>query len=98
MFGVLLLGISGWIWYWILSIPHKIAVYENGQIEFVSFLRSKRIAPLEIELIKPEATQFGFLIVKTSRGKIRLLNQFDGFHDFIAYLKAHNPSVQLRGC
>ena len=52
----------------------------------------------EIESIKPYSSQFGFLIVRTSGGKIRLLNQFDGFHDFILKLKTANPAVELRGC
>ncbi len=96
--GIFLLGISGWFWYWVLSIPRRIVVSESGQIEFVSLLRRRRTVPLEIESITPEPTQFGFLVVKTSRGKIRILNQFDEFHEFLADLKARNPSVTLRGC
>lgn len=30
--------------------------------------------------------------------KIRLLSQFDGFHEFVARLKAANPRIELRGC
>jgi hypothetical protein len=33
---------------------------------------------MEIESIKQETFQFGFLIVETKKGKIRLLNQFNG--------------------
>ena len=97
-FGILWLGMVGWNWYWVLSIPHKITVSEAGEITFVSLLRRRSVSGAEIESIKPDRIQFGFLLVKTARRRIRLLNQFDDFHDFIANLKAINPSVELRGC
>jgi len=98
LFGIFWLAILCWLWYVILSIPHRITVHADDQIEFVSILRRKQFLPLEIKSIKPEASQFGFLAVKTNRGKVRLLNQFDGFHEFLTNLKAKNPSVELRGC
>ena len=97
-FGIFWLAIVCWLWYVILSLPHTIAVHADDQIEFVSIIRRKRFLPLEIKSIKPEASQFGFLVVQTNRGKVRLLNQFDGFHDFLTNLKSKNPSVELRGC
>lgn len=98
LFGIFWLTILGWVWYVVLSIPHRIVVFDDGQIEFVSLARRRRCLPLEIKSIKPEASQFGFLVVQTNKGKIRLLNQFDGFHDFLTNLKSKNPSVELRGC
>jgi len=98
LFGTFWLAIVGWLWYMVLSIPHTITVQADDQIEFVSVLRRKQFLPLEIKSIKPEASQFGFLVVHTNRGKIRLLNQFDGFHEFLTNLKGKNPSVELRGC
>lgn len=98
LFGTFWLAVVGWLWYVILTIPHRITVQADDQIEFVSILRRKRLLPLEIKSIKPEASQFGFLVVKTNRGKVRLLNQFDGFHEFLTNLKTKNPSVELRGC
>jgi hypothetical protein len=97
-FGIFWLGIVGWNWYWILSLPHKITVSETGEITFISLLRRRSVSGAEIESIKPDRGQFGFLLVRTANHKIRLLNQFDGFHDFIINLKAMNPSVVLRGC
>jgi hypothetical protein len=97
-FGILWLGMVGWNWYWILSFPHKITVSETGEITFTSLLRRRSVSGAEIESIKPDRGQFGFLVVRTANRKIRILNQFDGFHDFIINLKATNPSVELRGC
>jgi hypothetical protein len=98
IFGVFWLGMIGWNWYWILSLPHKITVSETGEITFISLLRRRSVTGAEIESIKPDRGQFGFLLVRTGNRKIRLLNQFDGFHDFISNLKTMNPSVELRGC
>ena len=97
--GLFFLGIGLWNgWYWLLSIPYKIIVSETGEITFVSLARRKKVNPGNIKSIKPESGQIGFLVVRTSHGKIRILNQFDGFHDLISNLKTNNPSIELRGC
>jgi hypothetical protein len=31
-------------------------------------------------------------------GRVVLVNQFDGFHEFLTALEATNPSVEIRGC
>jgi hypothetical protein len=53
---------------------------------------------MEIQSIKPERSQFGFLVIRHTGGKIKILNQFDGFHEFIADVKGNNPLIELRGC
>ena len=67
-------------------------------MEFVSVLRRLTVRADEIKSIKPEGTQLGFFMVRTERRKIRILGQFDGFHDFLAQLQARHPGVELRGC
>jgi hypothetical protein len=96
--GAIWVAMIGWLWYWILSIPYRIEVSETGEIEFRSLIRRRRMTPLEIVSVRPEASSFGFLVVRGGRRKIRLLNQFDGFHDFLVSLKAANPTIELRGC
>lgn len=96
--GLLFLAVVAWNAYWVLSLPQRISVSETGQIEFRSPLRRRRVTSGEVVSIRPAGGQFGFLTVRTARGKIRLLNQFDGFHDFLTELKARNPAVELRGC
>jgi len=97
--GVFFLVVAGFNGYfYVLRVPHRIDVTEDGHIEFVSLVRRKRLAAREIRSIAPDAGQFGFLTIKTDQGKIRIFNQFDGFHEFIAWLKTNNPSVLLRGC
>ncbi|MCL4504072.1 MAG: hypothetical protein M1438_19790 [Deltaproteobacteria bacterium] len=83
---------------WILSLPHRITFAGDGTIEFISLLRRRTVRAEEIRSIKPEGSQLGFFMVRTGRGKIRILAQFDGFHDFLTRLKAMHPTVELRGC
>ena len=83
---------------WVLSLPYRITLAGDGTIEFTSVLRRQTVRADEIRSIKPEGSQFGFFMVRTDRRKIRILAQFDGFHDFLARLQAMHPNVELRGC
>ena len=97
--GVFFLAVAGFNGYfYVLRVPHRIDVTEDGHVEFVSLVRRKRLAARDIRSIAPDAGQVGFFVIKTDQGKICILNQFDGFHEFIAWLKTNNPSVELRGC
>lgn len=96
--GIIWLAIALGNGYWILSIPHRIEVSNSGEIEFISLMKRKRFRPIEILSIRPQSGHVSFLSIKTARGKIRILNQFDGFHEFITNLKAQNPTVELHGC
>jgi len=84
--------------YWVLTIPHTIIVSESGQVVFKSALRMRRTTFREINSIKPYGAQIGFFQIQTNTGKIRLINQVDGFHDFVSRLKEANPTVELKGC
>jgi hypothetical protein len=96
VFFLAVVGFSGY--YWVLRIPHRIRVADDGHIEFISLVRRKRLAARDIRSITPDAGQIGFLTIRTDQGKIRILNQFDGFHELLVWLKMINPSVELRGC
>jgi len=96
--GFLFLAIIGGNVLWALSIPYKIMLHRDGTVEFTGVLRSRRIPIRGIVSIKPEGTTSGFLVVRTETSKIRLLAQFDDFHDFLVRLKTLNPAVELRGC
>lgn len=85
-------------WLWVVSIPSLIQVGEDGKVELKSLIRTRRINAADIIAIQPDPAQLGFLIIKLRKGKIRLLNQYDGFHMFLTDLKQRNPSLILRGC
>jgi hypothetical protein len=96
--GVIWLAITCFYLYWILSLPHRITLAQDGTVEFISLLKRRLVRAAEIRSIKPQGSQLGFFMVQSDRGKIRLLAQFDGFHDFLTRLEALHPGVELRGC
>ncbi|MHB8843615.1 MAG: hypothetical protein ACYC7L_02610 [Nitrospirota bacterium] len=97
--GVFFLAVAGFnAYYWVLRVPHRISAADDGHVEFVSLVRTKRFAARDIRSIMPDAGQIGFLVIKTDQDKVRILNQFDRFHDFLVWLKTQNPAVELRGC
>ena len=99
LFAIIIIILIGWIFYYICSFPHRITVSETGEITFISLLRQRRTSIAEIESIKPDPSQFfGFLVIRTQNKKIKILNQFDNFHEFIFNLKSKKPSIELRGC
>ena len=99
LFGLLIIVIAALNSYWIFSFPHRIVISETGEIIFKGLVRQRRTSAAEIESIKADPSQFfGFLIIKTKHDKIMILNQFNGFHDFIVNVKMKNPAIQLRGC
>jgi hypothetical protein len=97
-FGLIWFAISAIYLIYFLHLPHRITLAEDGTVEFISLWRRRTVRADEIKSIKPEGTQFGFFMVRTARRKIRILAQFDEFHDFLARLRASHPGVELRGC
>jgi hypothetical protein len=77
-------------------IPKEIRVCEDGRIQFRGWLRIFEVAISEIRSIRPTG-QFGWLKIKTSRGDLKILSHFDGFHQFILDLRRRNPRIELRG-
>ena len=81
----------------VFKIPHKIILHGDGIIELISVVRQLKVQAGDVKSIKTEGPTYGFLVVRANR-KIRLLAQFDDFHDFVSNLGALNPSIVLRGC
>ncbi len=90
--------VVAWYWFRVLRLPRRIVTHDDGRIEFISPIRRVEIASRDIIAIRPDRGQMGFLTVVYGSGKLRLFNQFDGFHEFLSRLKSANPSVELRGC
>jgi hypothetical protein len=96
--GVMFLVILFFSLLWILSVPTRITLTADGTVEFICRWRKWTMRAEAIQSIKPEGGHLGIFVVRTDRGKIRILAQFDGFHDFLTRLKARHPAVELRGC
>ncbi len=98
MAGAMFLVIMAIYGLWILNLPTRITLAADGTVEFISLWRRRTMRADEIKSIKPEGSHFGFFVVRTDRTKIRILAQFDNFHDFLTRLQALHPAVELRGC
>ncbi len=97
LFGVIYLVFICIALFSILRLPHQITLAPDDTVEFRSILRTWVVRAGEIRSIKPSA-HLGFFLVRTDGANIRLLAQFDGFHDFLTRLQAMHPLVELRGC
>jgi hypothetical protein len=82
----------------LLRTPHRITLAPDGTIEFLSLWGRRLVRAEEIRSIKPAGAHVGWFLVRTDRGRIGLLAQFDGFHDFLTRLEGLHPGVELRGC
>jgi hypothetical protein len=90
--------IMGWNWWVVLTLPHEIRLSEDGRIAFVSVLRTVTVGVPDLLSIRPIAFSTGFYTIRHRGGRLRVLLQFDGFHDFLTRVKGMNPSLQVRGC
>jgi hypothetical protein len=97
-FLVFWLAIVGWFWFRFLRLPRRIVTHPDGRIEFIGPITRVEISARDISSIRPERGQMGFITVVHASGKVRLFNQFDGFHEFLSRLKSAQPSVEFRGC
>lgn len=95
--GLVLIPIAASVWYPILYFPRRIVVTGDARIEFVSHLRRRQIDARDIRSIAPHPYALGILVLRHQSGKIWLINQFDGFHEFLTLVKSKNPSIRTRG-
>lgn len=79
-----------------VTMPHSIELTDIGFIRFVGAFRTSTIAPQDI--ISVSAVAGNFIVLKHTSGKIRFLQHFTGFHDFLTELKRVNGSVNIQGC
>jgi hypothetical protein len=96
-FGILFCCLAVAIAVFHLRQPNRIEWPAKGRILFVAPLRSLEVGASEVRTIRPYR-QLGYLRIETDRGKVVLLNQFDGFHRFLTRLELENPNVEIRGC
>jgi len=92
------LAILAWQWWVLLSLAHRIVIDEDGTVEWIALARRVSTRPESIQEISPDHSGGGFFRMIHSGGKVRFLNQITGFHEVVAHIKAHNPTVVLKGC
>ena len=81
-----------------LRTPFEIKIHDDTMIEFRSILRRTIISPVEIKSVRAKRYALGFVDVVHQKGRVHLLSQMDGFHDFISTIKSLNPAVKIEGC
>jgi hypothetical protein len=81
-----------------LRFPYEITVSDDARVEFKSIFRTTTTSLSEIVSVQAKRNAVGFVDVVHATGTVHLLNQMDGFHDFVATIKAANPAVTIEGC
>jgi len=77
-------------------MPTEIVWGEDGSIEFRGRKGTQRVHVADLRSIAPGVGRMAVRVRHTG-GRLRLPNRFRGFHDFLATVKAHNPSVAIKG-
>lgn len=80
-----------------LKIPYRIILRQDNTLLTISLVAKRQVPVSSIKSIKPESYMGGFYMIKAQK-KIRILTNFDNFHDLIFQLKTLNPDIDLRGC
>jgi hypothetical protein len=86
------------VWWWMLRVPYRLTIGEDGSIELKAVLRTVLLHPHEIKSVKARLLQPGSADLKHEGGKVFLFTQIDGFYEFLWTLKKLNPSIEIRGC
>ena len=81
-----------------LRIPTRIDLFEDGRVVFLSPARRVEISVLDFRSISPASGGPGHIVLTHSRGKLRLITQFDGFHELVAEFRRRNPRLSITGC
>ncbi|HET7584988.1 MAG TPA: hypothetical protein VFK13_08775 [Gemmatimonadaceae bacterium] len=92
--GVIWLAMMAWGIYRTSSMPHTIQVTNTGTIRFVGIFRSFAVEPGEVTAIRGRGQM---IEIRHAHGKIFILNQVTGLHEFLSDLQRVNPAVQIRG-
>jgi hypothetical protein len=91
-------AVLAFAWYRILVLPHRIVIHSDQQMEFIGILQRRALQASQILSLRSHRSQFGFLVLQHTGGKILMLNQFTGFHKLLSELEAVNPGIEFLGC
>ncbi len=94
---VVVLGIGLFSSYTWLRFPFEIRV-NDGMIEFRSVVRKTFVPVADIKSMRAKRYTLGFVDVRHAGGTVHLINQMDGFHEFVGTVKSLNPAAKIEGC
>lgn len=95
---IILLAFALFTAYMWLRFPFEITIRDDSVIEFRSVFRRVTVYPLEVKSVRAKPYALGFVDVVHQGGTVHVLNQMDGFNDFISTIKTLNPAVKIEGC
>lgn len=94
---VIVLGVAiGNAYYW-LRFPFEIKQKDDNSLEFRAVFRRTTISPSEIVSIRAKRYSFGFVDIVHHEGTLHVLNQIDGFHELVFWIKSISPTVVIKG-
>lgn len=84
---------------WVLGgTATEIRLEDDGKIELLSPLRSRRVGILDIVSIAPsDALKGAVYVLRHVDGKVRFDPKLNDMHELIAELKRQNPRIELKG-
>src|SRR5688572_3875553 len=99
-FGLVFFGVG--VLYWWFSILYQlfyeVTLHEDGEVEFKSVLRTRRVRATDIEAIVPRwgGVDLYTMTVRTTHGKLHMIRGMSNMFDFGTRLRELNPTVDLR--
>ena len=94
---------GAFLWWILLTTPHRVRVTQSGQLEFVSVLRRQAIPVSEIISVAPQGSAysvspFGHFVLSHRNGRVGFVAQFTGLHALLGELRQANSNIELIGC
>lgn len=93
-FTIIWLAGTGLAIYFLLNMPFEIVFQKDGAIIFRSLIDRMPISPKDIKSIKSTPFPGGYIVIECIGGDIYMLNRIINTEDFLAEMKAANPSVE----
>ena len=95
---ILLLSVFCFVPYMWLRVVYEIRIRDDAKIEFRCIFRTTVVSPAEIKSVRTKRYALGFVDIVHLNGTVHLLNQMDGFHEFVTTVKSMNPAAEIKGC
>jgi len=86
-------------WRFYARFPTRIDWTAAARLRLSAVGLSVELDAKDVESISPDPQFLGFFTLRSRGGKkLRLLAQFDDFHELLTRLRAANSNIELRGC
>jgi hypothetical protein len=94
---IIILIITGIIWYSYLNVPHEIVMENKEDIIFISLWRTIVVPVVEIKSINMRLWNGGFVTIVAQNARINIFRSMTGLNDLIDKIKSINAVADYRG-